>query len=90
MGQGLRIPGTVFMIAYQGQPPAGKLHPNLVAAAGVQADVYQGGGFLRQTDIGQSCFLHALPGPLDHIYLVLPAVLEKQILQNSRGLGHAP
>ena len=34
-GSGMFIPGAVFMVAQQGEAPAGKLYPNLVTAAGV-------------------------------------------------------
>ena len=32
------IPGTVFMVAHQGESSAGKLHPDLMAASGMQTD----------------------------------------------------
>ena len=35
------IPGPIFVVPYQGKAPAGKLDPDLVAAAGVEADVDQ-------------------------------------------------
>ena len=40
-GGGLFIPGAVFMIAHQGKPPGGELHPDLMAAAGMEPDAYQ-------------------------------------------------
>ena len=35
------VPGAVFVVAHQGEAPAGKLHPDLMAAAGVKADANQ-------------------------------------------------
>ena len=34
-GRGNIVPGAVFVVAHQGIPPAGKLHPDLVTAPGV-------------------------------------------------------
>ena len=36
------IPGAVFVVAYQRETPAGKLDPDLMAAAGMEPDVDQG------------------------------------------------
>ena len=37
-GGGGFVLGAVFVVAYQGEAAAGKLHPDLVAAASVQPD----------------------------------------------------
>jgi hypothetical protein len=36
------VPGTIFVVAHQGISPAGKLNPDLMAAAGVEPDMHQG------------------------------------------------
>ena len=36
------FPGIVLPLAHQGHPSAGKLHPDLVGSAGVQANAHLG------------------------------------------------
>ena len=43
LGKLLIIPGTVFVVAHQGKPPGGELHPDLMTSAGMKPDAYQCG-----------------------------------------------
>ena len=67
------------MIAHQREPPAGKLHPNLMAAPGMQADAHKTHFSGTQTLKFQMCVLHTLAFGFDHKNLVLTAVLEEKI-----------
>ena len=40
-GGSVLVPGTVLVVAQQGKSAAGKLHPDLVAAAGMEPDADQ-------------------------------------------------
>ena len=64
------------MIAHQRETAAGKLHPNLVAAAGVQANVYQRLFAATQTVELQSCVFNTFAFFLNGKNLVLFAILE--------------
>ena len=37
-GSGLFVPGTILVVTHQRETPAGKLHPDLVTASGMQPD----------------------------------------------------
>ena len=77
-------PAAVFAIPQQGHPPGGKLHPDLVGAAGIQRDPHQRGlAVAPQSAIGQASLTNALPGTLDGEHLALVAVFEQKI-------GHFP
>ena len=41
LGRRYVVPGAVFVISHQRKAPAGKLNPDLVTSAGVQADAHQ-------------------------------------------------
>ena len=67
------------MVAHQRKFSAGELYPNLVTAAGVQADAHQGGFSGGQTLEFQPGLFYTPAFPVDHVHLVLPAVLPQQV-----------
>ena len=70
---------AVLMVADQGVAPAGKLHPDLVAASGMQPDTDQRGFSLGQSGKFKSGFFDTGPLPFDHKNLIPSAVLKKKI-----------
>ena len=68
------------MVAHQRIAPAGKLHPDLMAAPGVQADADQTGFSGSQTPIFKPCFLNTAPLAFYHKNLVLSGILPQKIL----------
>ena len=70
------IPGTVLSVTHQGISPAGKLHPDLMAAACVQADPHKTGLSLGKPGKFQPGSFYACALPLYYIDLVLSAVFE--------------
>ena len=79
-GCGGFVPGTVFMIAYQGEAPAGKLDPDLVTSAGVQPDAYYGCFSTLKPGKLQPRVFHTGALPLDNKDLILAAVFKQKIL----------
>lgn len=73
------IPGAIFMVSNKRKSAAGKLYPNLVAAAGVQTDADQGGFPLAQALKFQPCFFDAFAFPLYNEYLVFGAVFPQKV-----------
>ena len=61
---------AVFVVPHQRIPPAGKLHPNLVASAGVEPDTHQAGIALFQLEEFQPGGLYSLALPVYNKYLV--------------------
>ena len=85
------VPAAVFVISDQGEAPTGKLNPNLVAPAGVKADVYQRQslpGF--QNPVGETGGFDAFPHATDHKHFIFPTVLPEQILPGACGRMGAP
>ena len=68
------------MVAHQGEPPAGELDPDLVAPSGVEPDADQAFFALGQPAEFQPGVLDTLALLLHGEDLVLPAVLEEEIL----------
>ena len=68
------------MVAYQGEATAGKLHPDLMAAAGVEPDANQGGVGVRQASVFQAGIFDPLALFFDGEDLVFAAVFEEKIL----------
>ena len=79
-GSGAGVPCTIFVVAHQGEAPAGELDPDLVAAAGMEPDADQTGFSGRQTGKFQPGVFHALAFFFHGEDLVFPAVLEEEIL----------
>ena len=75
-GRGGLIPGTIFVVAYQGKATAGKLYPDLMATAGMQTDTHQ---IVPVSDKFQPGFLNALSFFFDHEDFVFAAVLEQKV-----------
>ena len=67
------------MIPHQGEATAGELNPDLMAPAGVQADMDQGLFSLSQPPEFQSGFFDPFSLPFYHENLVFGAVLPQQI-----------
>ena len=61
------------MIAHQGKATAGKLHTDLMAAAGVQPDAYQ---VIAVANKLQACFFHTLALLFYYKNLIFAAVFE--------------
>ena len=74
-GGGAFVPGSVFVVTHQRVPPAGKLHPDLVAPAGVEPEAHQAGVLSRQSGKFQSGGLYSLPLPFDNKNLVFLRIL---------------
>jgi len=74
------VPGAVFVISHQGEAAAGELHPNLVAAACMEADADKAGLAFGQPFVFQPGLLYAASLPFYHKNLVLFAVLPQKIL----------
>ena len=79
-GSGFLCPGAVFVVTHQGEAPAGKLHPDLMAAARMQPDGHKRMISCRQTPKFQPCRFYAGSLLFHHEDLVLPAVLKQKIL----------
>ena len=75
LGGGAVISGAVFVVAYQGVAPGGKLDPDLVAATGVEQDANQGNLPRPQAGEFQPGGFDPLALPPDDEHLVFPAVL---------------
>ena len=69
-GGGAVVPGAVFVVAQERIAPAGKLHPNLVASAGVEPDPHQAGIALFQPEEFQPGGLSSLALSVYNKYLV--------------------
>ena len=76
---GVFVPCAVFMIAHQGEAPAGKLHPDLMASAGMQADMHQGIFSRFLAGKFQPCLFDTAALPVHYKDLVAAAVLEKKV-----------
>ena len=68
------------MVAHQGKAPGGELHPDLVAASGVEPHTDQGAFPGTDHTVGQPGLLDAAPLPLDHEDLILGAVLPQKVV----------
>ena len=73
-GRGAFVPGAVFVVAHKRKAPAGKLHTDLVASAGVEPDADEGGIPLCESAVFQPGFFYAPAFPIYHIHFVLFAV----------------
>ena len=78
-GRGAFVPGAVFVVAHKRKAPAGKLHTDLVASAGVEPDADEGGVVAGQTGKSKARGFYTGTLPLDHKDLILPAILKQKI-----------
>ena len=64
------IPGAILSIAHQGETPAGKLHPDLVGAAGLQPAAHMGIAPIAGNDLPMGHRMAAVTLGYTHLFPV--------------------
>jgi len=71
---GFLCPAAIFVVTNQGKSPAGKLHPDLMAASCEEPNVHK---TITQMAVLELGLFHSAARFLHHEHLVFPAVLEQ-------------
>ena len=77
-GRGVVL-AAVFPVSHQRESPGGKLHPDLMAAPGVQTDAHKAGVGSCETGVLQPSFFDPFSFLFHHKNLVFAAILKEKI-----------